>query len=369
MRAIAGGMGMATGQLRHQIKTPALVVDLDALDRNIATMRARAEAMGVALRPHAKSHKCVEIAQRLQRAGAIGASCATIEEAEAMARGGVTGILLTSPMVSDDQIARLGRLLARGADVMAVVDHPRNVEAYGAAAKAAGRSMDVLVDFDFGMGRGGCIEIQDAVALAQMANAHKSLRFRGMQAYWGHLQQVMPLADRKTQCEVQHARLRAVIAALAGAGLRPEIVSGAGTGSHVIDGETGLFTELQPGSYLFLDSMYGKSVGSPFEPSLFVATTVVSANRQNRVIVNGGFKAFATDGGKPEVVRGAPKEASYRFMGDEHGALDFEGEGPGLGGTVEFLTSHCDPTVNLYPAFHVVRGEDVIDIWPIAARY
>jgi D-serine deaminase-like pyridoxal phosphate-dependent protein len=141
----------------------------------------------------------------------------------------------------------------------------------------------------------------------------------------------------------------------------------------VVDGSTGLFTELQPGSFLFMDSCYGSITTNEnensFMPSLFVAASVVSANHPGRVIVNAGWKAFATDSGKPEPRRGAPAGATYRFMGDEHGAVDFEGPGPTLGDTIEFLTSHCDPTVNLHPAFYVVRGEEVIDVWPIRARY
>jgi D-serine deaminase-like pyridoxal phosphate-dependent protein len=233
--------------------------------------------------------------------------------------------------------------------------------------------MDVIVDFDFGMGRTGCVEIQDAVFLAQQISANPSLRFRGIQAYWGHLQQVTPMTERQRTAGVQHERLRAVIGALASAGLKPEIVSGAGTGTHAIDGKSGLFTELQPGSFLFMDSCYGPSLASgadnPFAASLFVAASVVSANVPGRVIVNAGFKAFATDSGKPEPRRGAPAGATYRFMGDEHGAVEFTGQAPALGATIEFLTSHCDPTVNLHAAYQVVRGDGIVDVWPIRARY
>lgn len=360
---------MSVGGLRHQLKTPALVLDIDILDQNIATMFDRARAMGVGLRPHAKAHKCVEIAKRLQRAGALGASCATIDEAECLAAGGITGILVTSPMVSQDQVARLGGLLARGADLMVVMDNPLNLSACAGVAAEAGRTLGVLIDFDFGQGRTGCIDAQDAVSLARGVSASAHLRLRGVQAYWGQVQQIMPIADRRRQAQVQLDRLKDLVSELTEAGLKPEIVSGGGTGTHQIDGESGLFTELQPGSFLFLDSQYDKSVGAPFKPSLFVALSVVSANRPGRVIVNGGYKAFATDGGFPEAVRGAPSKATYRYMGDEHGALDFNGEGVTLGATIEFLTSHCDPTVNLHPAFHVVRGENVIDVWPIGGRY
>ena len=364
---------MAVNMSRRAVRTPALILDIDILDQNIAAMTARAKSMGVAMRPHAKSHKCVEIARRLAEAGAVGACCATIGEAEALAAGGIRGLLITSPLVTPDQLTRLGNLLAAGADVSIVADHHLNLEGYATQAKAAGRTLDILIDFDFGLGRTGCTSLQHAVALAQLSTAQKALRLRGVQAYWGHLQQVMPMPERQAQVAEQQGRLKALIAALQAAGHAPDIVSGAGTGTHEIDGTSGMFTEIQPGSFLFMDSCYSKSLatekGVPFAPSLFLAASVVSANHPGRVIVNAGFKAFATDSGKPEPQRGAPAGATYRYMGDEHGAVDFEGAGPGLGDTIEFLTSHCDPTVNLHPAYHVVRGEQIIDIWPIKGKY
>lgn len=358
---------------RADVPTPALLVDIDILDRNIATMREGAEALGVALRPHAKAHKCVEIAQRLAAAGAVGISCATIDEAEAMATGGLEGILITAPLTSADALDRLRRLLLRGADVALVADHPASVGPLGAIAAAAGRTLPVVVELDCGMGRTGCREIADAVALARAVAAAPGLRLEGLQAYWGNLQQVMPFAERKLLVGVQVEQVRAAVAALREAGLAPAIVTGGGTGSHRIDAASGLFTEIQPGSYLFMDSCYGTisitGDANPFEPSLFVAASVVSANQPGKVIVNAGWKAFAADSGKPVALRGAPAGATYRFMGDEHGAVEFSGESPPLGAPIEFLTSHCDPTVNLYSAFHVVRGEAVVDIWPIRARY
>ena len=202
-----------------------------------------------------------------------------------------------------------------------------------------------------------------------------ALKFAGLQAYWGNLQQVSPFPERVRRVAVQTERLRAAIAALTDAGLPPDIVTGGGTGSHRIDAASGLFTEMQPGSYLFMDSCYStisiSENDNPFLPSLFVAASVVSANRPGRVVVNAGWKAFATDSGKPVALRGAPSDAVFRFMGDEHGALDFEGGRRDRLSAQQsnFSVSHCDPTVNLYSQFHVVRGDDVIDIWPIRARY
>jgi D-serine deaminase-like pyridoxal phosphate-dependent protein len=359
---------------RSDVPTPALLLDIDILDRNIAVMRDSAAALGVKLRPHAKAHKCVEIAQRVMAAGAIGISCATIGEAEAMALGGIGGILVTAPLTSPDALERLQRLLIRGADIAVIADHPASIVQLADVAGAVGRVLDIIVDIDVGMGRTGCLRIADAVAMAQQATAAPSLNFAGIQAYWGNLQQVTPFAERARLIAAQIEHLRSAIAALKAARLPPATVTGGGTGSHRIDAAAHLFTEIQPGSYLFMDSCYStisiSENDNPFQPSLFVAASVVSANKPGRVVVNAGLKAFATDSGKPVALRGAPPGALFRFMGDEHGALDFEkGPGPRIGSTIEFLTSHCDPTVNLYGRYHVVRGEDVIDIWPIRARY
>jgi len=359
---------------RSQVPTPALLVDIDILDRNIALMQDCASALGVKLRPHAKAHKCVEIARRVTAAGAIGVCCATIDEAEQMALGGIGGILLTTPLTSHDAIARLRQLLQRDADITIVADHPASVSTLSEATAGTGRALDVVVELDVGVGRTGCLEIADAVALAQQVSTAPALNYAGIQAYWGNLQQVSPFSERSRLVGIQAARLRALIAALTSAGLPPTIVTGGGTGSHRIDAATGLFTELQPGSYLFMDSSYGaidiSEDSNPFTPSLFVAAAVVSANMPGRVVVNAGWKALAADSGKPVALRGGPPGAEYRFLGDEHGALDFQaGSAPKLGSIIEFLASHCDTTVNLYSAFHIVRGDAVIDIWPIRGRH
>jgi 3-hydroxy-D-aspartate aldolase len=337
---------------RSEVPTPALLVDIDILDRNIAIMRDWSKSTGVKLRPHAKAHKCVEVGQRIMAAGALGISCATIGEAEVMALGGITGILITAPMVAADAVQRVRRLLLRGHHLAIVTDHPESVKLLADVAAGSGRKIDVLVDVDVGMGRTGCHDIPDAVALAKQVKASPSLNYAGIQAYWGNLQHVTPFAERAQRIGVQIQRVKATI-----------------------DAPANLFTEIQPGSYLFMDSAYRaisiSENDNPFQPSLFVAASVVSVNTPGRVVVNAGWKAFAADSGKPAALRGAPAGAEYRFMGDEHGALDFPGDAakPKLGAIIEFLTSHCDPTVNLYGAFHVVRGDEVIDIWPIRARY
>jgi D-serine deaminase-like pyridoxal phosphate-dependent protein len=358
---------------RGAVATPALVLDLEAMERNIATMMRRAQEMGVSIRPHAKSHKCAEIARRLRKAGAVGACCATIGEAEALAAAGIEGLLITSPMSTPTLIERVERLVLRGADLMLVVDSPSTLAPLAAVASAAGRQLPLIVELDVGVGRTGCRSVEAAVELARLIASTAGLAFAGVQAYWGNLQQVMPFEEREQRVAVQADRLRTLIEALRGAGVAPGIVTGSGTGTHAIDGRLGLFTELQPGSFLFLDSCYGAVPlgrdGNPFEASLFVAASVISANDPDRAIVDAGWKAFATDSGLPRPMRGAPQGATYRYMGDEHGAVEGLGEAPlAIGDRVELQVSHCDPTVNLHRHFVVVRGDRVVDHWTILAR-
>ena len=233
--------------------------------------------------------------------------------------------------------------------------------------------LPVVIEIDVGVGRTGCLDIPDAVSLAKTIAHLPSLRFAGVQAYWGNLQQVMPFQERERRVDAQATKLRALIAALVEAALPPEIVTGGGTGTHWIDASFGLFTELQSGSFMFMDSCYGSIPvtpdGNPYLPSLFVAASAISSNQPGRVIMNAGLKALATDSGKPIPMRGAPINATYCFMGDEHGAIDFNpSSSPPIGSTIELLTPHCDPTVNLHRRYLIARDDEIIDEWPILAR-
>ncbi len=357
------------------LPTPCLVLDADTLDANIATALALANAAGVGLRPHAKTHKSPEIARRLVAAGALGACVATIAEAEALSAAGIAGVLITAPLVTPEQIGRLDRLLATGAEPMLAVDHPDALPALA----ALGRPLRLLVDVDVGQGRTGVLTPEAAVDLAGAIAAAPGLTFAGVQAYWGQLQQRMPWTARKTAVEEQATYLRGVLDALEARGLPAGIVSGGGTGTFGIDRHLHLFTELQAGSFLFLDSLYGPLAiepdgSNPFRHALFVRAAVVSANSrgnaQPKVVINAGLKAFATDSGLPVVVAGAPADAVYRYLGDEHGALMLpEGSAVALGTEVELIPSHCDPTVNLYPAYAIRRDGEFAETWPIAGRY
>ncbi|MET3525657.1 DSD1 family PLP-dependent enzyme [Phenylobacterium koreense] len=358
---------------RRDLNTPVLVLDVDALDRNIARMAELAKARGVRLRPHAKTHKSVDIARRQVAAGAVGLCCAKLGEAEALARGGIAGLHITSPVVSAPAIARLIALNAASDRLSVVVDCPDNVAALAGAASPE-RPLGVFVDIDPGIHRTGVSSAEDAVALARQILAEPSLRYEGVQMYCGREQHIEDYAGRRAAIEARTDYLRDVIAALDAAGAHPAIVTGAGTGTHRIDLELGVINELQVGSYIFMDDEYlacdltGEGV-APYERSLFVDARVVSANARGMVTVDAGLKAFATEGKPPRPEDEALAEGRYAFMGDEHGAL----VGPAtadlaIGDMVRLSTPHCDPTVDLYESYHLVRGETLVDIWPVSAR-
>lgn len=359
---------------RADLNTPVLVVDLDVLERNIATMAKAAAASGARLRPHAKTHKSVDIARLQIAAGAFGLCCAKLGEAEALAAGDIPNLHITSPVVSAPAIARLVALNARGGGLSVVADDPDNVAALAAAA-SPDHPLEVFVDIDPGIRRTGVASDEAAVALARQIAEAPALRFGGVQKYCGREQHIEEFAARREAILAQTEALRRTIAALTDAGLAPPVVTGGGTGTHRIDLELGVFNELQVGSYVFMDDQYlacGLTEGEepPYERSLFVDARVVSANHGPLVTVDAGFKAFSTDADPPAVLDGAPAGAKFAFMGDEHGAVIAPGVSEGLkvGDLVRLAVPHCDPTVNLYDSYHVVRGDTVVDIWPVSAR-
>ena len=307
--------------------------------------------------------------------GAVGLSCATLGEAEVMAGAGLRGVLITSPIVTAPAIDRLMTVHRQADGLLVVADNPNCVRQLGAAARAAGKVLGVLVDYDVGQRRTGVASDAAAVELASQVSTTEGLQYKGVQAYYGHLQHVPAYADRKGQAMAQMARIRSLCGRLVGNGLAPEIVAGGGTGTFDIDHRGEVFTETQPGSYIFMDVEYGaveivEGGDSPFRPALFVRATVVSTNHEARATTNAGMKALAPDGPPPRLTDGARPSASYSFGGDEHGIVDY---GPSddplaVGDSVECIVPHCDTTTNLFNVFHCVRGHKLVDIWPIEAR-
>ncbi|MGE3906818.1 MAG: DSD1 family PLP-dependent enzyme [Reyranellaceae bacterium] len=359
---------------RRQLNTPALVVDVEALDANIATMAAFARRHGVALRPHSKTHKSADIARRQIEAGALGVCCAKLGEAEALSEAGIGGLHVTSAVVTPQGIERLIALNGRTNGLTVVVDDAGNIDALAAAAARAGQTLSLILDIDPGMHRTGVWNDDDVVPLAKRIRDAGSLHFAGVQFYSGRLQHVEAYADRLKTVLEETARLARLVNELRQAGLPPAIVTGSGTGTHQIDATQSIFTELQVGSYVFMDTQYDAvdlhgDASRPFRQALQVDTTVISASSPGLATADAGLKAFATDGPRPVILSGAPAGSTYRFFGDEYGAVVLpDGTRLPVGSSLTCQPPHCDPTVNLYEAYHVVRGDTLIDIWPITAR-
>lgn len=358
---------------RAALNTPVLVIDEAALKRNIAAMAAFAKARGLSLRPHAKTHKSVDIARLQLAAGAVGVCCAKLGEAEAMADGGVDSILITSPVVTPQAMTRLAALNARVGDLAVVADNPENVAALAMFVEDGARPLQVLVDIDPGIRRTGVASPEAALRLARQIAEDPALQFAGVQFYCGVQQHIESFADRRAAIVERTEYLRGVVEQLHSADLAPAAVTGGGTGTHFIDAELGVLNELQVGSYVFMDKQYNdcdlRGDGAvAFETALQVDAHVISANSASMATIDAGFKALSTDGGSPTVLGGAPATATFVFMGDEHGALIVPNHTFKIGDRITLASPHCDPTVNLYDYYHVVRDGTLAAIWPVSAR-
>jgi 3-hydroxy-D-aspartate aldolase len=355
-----------------RLNTPVLLIERAVFERNLKRMTEAARACGVQLRTHAKTHKSAHIAQRQLAAGAVGVCCAKLGEAEALAEHSIHSILITSPVVTVAGMRRLAALNARIAELMVVIDHPDNLASLDACLD---RPLKAVIDIDPGIHRTGVASAQAALELAKRLRQTRQLRYCGVQMYCGLQQHIVSFAERAEQVRERTEYLRSVIALLAEHGHAPHVVTGSGTGTHRIDGALGVFTEWQVGSYVFMDRQYAdcepcESGLSPFEYSLFVEASVVSANSHGMATVDAGYKALATDAGVPVVVAGGPPGSVFYFMGDEHGLIVDPSRQHlwRLGERVRLAVPHCDPTVNLYDAYHVVHQGVLEDIWPITAR-
>jgi 3-hydroxy-D-aspartate aldolase len=362
---------------RIALDTPALVLDLDKLDANIRSMATHAESRNYQLRPTVKIHKSVDIARRQVDAGAVGMCCATLSEAEVMVAGGIPGVMLFTSVVSEPKLQRLAALNAQAKDLIVVTDDLGIVAQLGKAISPTGHTLQVMADFELGGGRTGLAEEESVVALARRIRETEGLEFVGIQAYNGEgLSE--PDYDSRRKVVLERAQQAAqLVARFDAEDLHPRIVSGGGTGSHDIDSETGVFTEIQVGSYVFMDVYYMDAVirrneSHPFEPALTVRGTIISAAQPGFAITDVGLKEIDGAFGPimPRVANGVPSDARYSLVGDDLGRIDFANEHEGLpvGAKFELLPPHCYQTVNLYPVYHCVAGDKLVDIWPIDAR-
>jgi D-serine deaminase-like pyridoxal phosphate-dependent protein len=361
------------GMAEDEIDTPALVLDLDAFEHNLDTMAAFVAGTPAKLRAHAKTHKSPVIARLQMARGAVGQCVQKVAEAEVLAWGGIPDILVSNEVVGAAKMSRL-IALAGIAHVAVCADDVFQVAQAEAAAEAAGRRLSVLVEIDAGGARCGVSAGPEAVALAQRIAASKHLIFGGIQAYHGTAQHLRTPAERAAAIASATDGSRRTVEQLRQVGLDCPIVGGAGTGTFALEATSGVFTELQAGSYCFMDADYARNLDeagrpvSTFQHALFVLSTVMSAARRGVAVVDAGHKAVSTDSGMP-LIWGRPA-VRYTGASDEHGKLEFppETESPKLGEKLRLVPGHCDPTVDRYDWYVGVRGGRVECLWPVAAR-
>lgn len=355
------------------VDTPALIVDLAAMERNMEKMASFAKRANVRMRPHAKTHKCAMVARRQLALGAVGVCCQKVSEAEAMVEAGVTDVLVSNEIVGEIKVARLAAL-AKQATISVLADHPDMVAAYSAATQRFGSKLSVLVELHSGGIRAGVHSAEAALDLARLIDKAPGLRFGGLQAYRGHAQHIRPFDERRQAAEDWCARVAEARDLLEKNGLPCESVTGAGTGTCEFEAVSGVYNEIQVGSYAFMDVEYGlnRDAGddlvSDFENSLFIVTTVMSSNVPEFAVVDAGIKAANLDKEMPRVW----KRPGLTFVGaaDEHGAIEISPEaGPVmLGERLWLVPGHVDPTIGLYDWMVGFRDGVVETVWSVSAR-
>ncbi len=353
------------------VDTPALVLDLDAFEHNLDLMANAVRGSGLALRPHAKSHKCPDIAKAQVARGAVGICCQKVDEAAAFIAAGIADVLVTNEIVTPAKITRLARL-AQSATVGVLVDDARVIADLSAAAVMAGGTLHVYVEIDVGAHRCGVAPGDPAVALARAIEGMPGLRFRGLHAYHGAAQHLREPVQRRAAIALASRLAGRTRVLIEKAGIPCPVITGAGTGTWQLERDSHVYTELQPGSYIFMDADYARNALAPdehaFEQSLYVLATVMSVPTAERAIVDAGLKALAFDSGPPvvHVARGL----EYVKGSDEHGvlAVDPALAQPVLGDRVWLIPGHCDPTVNLYDWIVGMRGDRVECVWSVVAR-
>jgi 3-hydroxy-D-aspartate aldolase len=360
------------GQSVEEVDTPALIVELDAFERNLRRMAGLAKQYGVHLRPHAKTHKTPAIAHLQVAAGAIGVCCQKVSEAEVMVENGIADVYVSNEVVGRRKVERLAAL-ARRARVSTCIDHPDQIAPLSQAACRFGVTIGVRVEIRVG-NRCGVPPGISAVALANEITGSPGLRFEGLQSYNGRSQHIHPLDERLAAAAQTIASTRMTRDALTSAGYDCLYIGGAGSGTYAQEGTSGVFNELQTGSYLFMDADYAKLLGpegapvADWEHSLFILSTVMSRPEAARAIVDAGLKSVSLDSGPP--VLAGNRVAEYVRHGDDHSGWLFENplDAPGLGEKIRMIPGHCDPTVNMYDWLVGIRGGRVETLWPVLAR-
>lgn len=364
------------GDALADVDTPALILDLDKFEGNVTRLMNAVQGRGVRVRPHAKSHKCVEIARRQIAAGAIGICCQKTSEAEPFLAGGIADVLISNEVVGARKTGQLARLAASypAAKLGVCVDDARVIAQLARACEQADAGLDVYIELDVGHDRAGVPDVAAVVALGHAINAQARLALRGLHAYFGNAQHRRSVDERRAAISAAAALAQSARAALLAAALPCEIITGAGTGTFMLEVTSGVYTEIQPGSYALMDIDYAKNEPEPswpaFEPSLFILTTVMSRRKDeqsDRATLDAGLKSFSTDSGAAQ-----PAFTGWQVRGvsDEHTVLERSGAGPELllGDKPLLIPGHIDPTVNLHDWIVAVRKDRVEAILPIEAR-
>ena len=361
------------GMALEDVDTPALLLDLDAFEFNIQLMAGFAKKFGINHRPHAKTHKSPVVAQKQIAAGAVGQCCQKVAEAEILVAGGVSDVLVSNQIVGRRKLDRLAGL-ARNANISVCVDDKDNINQINAAAKRFNATIDVLVEIDIGAGRCGVVPGKAAVELAQIIAKNSNLTFGGLQAYQGRAQHIRGFGERKIAIEKAGKLVQETIHLLSEAGLECRLVTGAGTGTFQFEADSGIWNELQAGSYCFMDADYGLNLNetgefiNTFRNSLFIWSTIMSHPTKDRAVVDAGHKATSIESGLPLVAD--LKDVKYVSASDEHGSLALGRDAIDLkiGKKIRLIPGHCDPTVNLHDWYIGIRNGIVESIWPVEAR-
>lgn len=363
------------GMAEADIQTPCLILDLDALERNIVKMGDYARAHGMRHRVHGKMHKSVDVAKLQERlGGAVGVCCQKVSEAEVFARGGIRDVLVSNQVRDPAKIDRLARLPKLGARTIVCVDDVANVADLSAAAVKHGTEIEVFVEIDCGAGRCGVKTPDEVVAIAQAVAAAPGLKFTGIQAYQGAMQHMDRYEDRKAKLDAAIAQVKDCVAGLEAVGLKPELVSGGGTGSYYFESASGVYNELQCGSYAFMDADYGRILDKDgnridqgeWENALFILTSVMSHAKADKAIVDAGLKAQSVDSGLPVVF--GRTDVKYVKCSDEHGVVEDPDGVLKVNDKLRLVPGHCDPTCNVHDWYVGVRGGKVEVVWPVSAR-
>ena len=360
------------GMELSEVATPALIIELDAFEHNVATLRERLDVAGVRLRAHSKTHKSVDIARyQIDHGGACGICCQKVSEAEVMVAGGITDVMVSNQVVDPKKVARLAQLASQ-ARILVCVDNLRNVDDLSAAAMSKQANIECLVEIDCGAARCGVQSSEAALELAQKIDSCSGLRFAGIQAYQGSAQHIRDYSERGREIDAAAGMAADTLTLLNRNGLDCAIVAGAGTGSYPFEAASGIYNEMQCGSYIFMDADYQRVLDaqgeqiSEFVNSLFIWTSIMSKTRQDDAICDAGLKVMSVDSGLP-VVYGR-EDIEYVGCSDEHGVITDPGNQLKLNDRLKLVPGHCDPTCNLHDWYVGIRNDKVECLWPVRAR-